>query len=51
MTSPDRDLFETAGSTTDQIDVKISHRIIQLFSEGLYSSSNKAVEELVLQFI
>jgi len=41
------DLFEMAGSTTDQIDVKISHRIIQLFSEGLYSSPNKAVEELV----
>ena len=41
------DLFETAGSETDQIDVKISHRIIQLFSEGLYSSPNKAVEELV----
>ena len=36
-----------AGNTTDQIDVKISLRIIQLFSEGLYSSPNKAVEELV----
>ncbi len=40
-------LFETAGKPTDQIDVRISHRIIQLFSEGLYSSPNKAVEELV----
>jgi len=39
--------FVEAGSPTDQIDVKISHRIIQLFSEGLYSSPNKAVEELV----
>jgi hypothetical protein len=39
--------FETVGQQTDTIDVKISHRIIQLFSEGLYSSSNKAVEELV----
>ena len=39
--------FETVGRQTDTIDVKISHRIIQLFSEGLYSSSNKAVEELV----
>ena len=47
MNSLNRDLFEMAGSTTDQIDVKISHRIIQLFSEGLYSSPNKAVEELV----
>lgn len=41
------DLFTTAGAETDQIDVKISQRIIHLFSEGLYSSPNKAVEELV----
>jgi len=41
------DLFTTEGTETDQIDVKISHRIIQLFSEGLYSSPNKALEELV----
>lgn len=47
MNSLKHGLFETDGSTTDQIDVKISHRIIQLFSEGLYSSPNKAVEELV----
>jgi len=47
MNSSNRDLFERAGSANDQIDVKISHRIIQLFSEGLYSSPNKAVEELV----
>lgn len=40
-------LFTTAGKATDQIDVTISHRIIHLFSEGLYSSPNKAVEELV----
>ncbi len=39
--------FVTAGTATDQIDVRISHRIIQLFSEGLYSSPNKAIEELV----
>ena len=47
MNTSNRELFETAGSTTDQIDVRISLRIIQLFSEGLYSSPNKAVEELV----
>jgi len=47
MNSQKENLFEIAGSKTDQIDVKISHRIIQLFSEGLYSSPNKAVEELV----
>ena len=39
--------FTTAGNKTDHIDVKISLRIIQLFSEGLYSSSNKAMEELI----
>jgi len=39
--------YATAGAETDQIDVRISHRIIQLFSEGLYSSPNKAIEELV----
>jgi len=39
--------FENAGNKTDNIDIKISHRIIQLFSEGLYSSPNKAIEELV----
>jgi hypothetical protein len=39
--------FVTAGTASDHIDVKISHRIIQLFSEGLYSSANKAVEELI----
>lgn len=47
LTKEQESLFEKTGSTTDQIDVKISHRIIQLFSEGLYSSPNKAVEELV----
>ncbi len=39
--------FVSLGRMIDTIDVHISHRIIQLFSEGLYSSSNKAVEELV----
>ena len=42
-----RETFVVVGSSTDQINVKISHRIIKLFSEGLYSSPNKAVEELV----
>ena len=35
------------GKEIASIDVRISYRIIQLFSEGLYSSPNKAVEELV----
>lgn len=39
--------FVLAGEQTDTIDVRISYRIIQLFSEGLYSSPHKAVEELV----
>jgi len=37
----------SVGKRIDHIDVRISHRIIQLFSEGLYSSPNKAIEELV----
>lgn len=47
MNLSNRNLFEITGNTTDQINVEISNRIIQLFSEGLYSSPNKAVEELV----
>ena len=39
--------FYEIGREDGTIDVKISYRIIQLFSEGLYSSPNKAVEELV----
>ncbi len=39
--------FLTAGRNTSTIDVKISNRIIELFSEGLYSSPHKAIEELV----
>src|SRR6185436_15818947 len=39
--------FHAAGSVTDQIKVEISLQIIGLFSEGLYSSPNKAIEELV----
>lgn len=39
--------LETSGKIISTIDVKISHRIIELFSAGLYSSPNKAFEELV----
>ncbi|MDQ3564729.1 MAG: ATP-binding protein [Pseudomonadota bacterium] len=39
--------FASIGSATNTIDVRLSYRIIELFSEGLYASSNKAVEELV----
>ena len=39
--------FVTLGAETATIPVQISYRIIELFSEGLYSSPNKAVEELV----
>ncbi|MCH7728656.1 MAG: ATP-binding protein [Planctomycetes bacterium] len=40
-------VFATTGTQTDTIDVRISFRIIKHFSEGLYSSPNKAIEELV----
>ena len=39
--------FLTAGTRTASIDVRISYRIIDLFSEGLYRSPHKAIEELV----
>lgn len=39
--------IETAGEKIDEIPVEISFRIIELFSAGLYSSPNKAFEELV----
>lgn len=39
--------FHQVGTVTDKINVSISLQIIGLFSEGLYSSPNKAVEELV----
>jgi Histidine kinase-, DNA gyrase B-, and HSP90-like ATPase len=39
--------FYNLGKNKSNIEVRISYRIIQLFSEGLYSSPHKAVEELV----
>jgi hypothetical protein len=39
--------FYTIGKEKSDIEVRISYRIIQLFSEGLYSSPHKAIEELV----
>ena len=41
------DPFYRIGTVTDSVAVRLSYRIIQLFSEGLYSSPNKAIEELV----
>lgn len=39
--------FATAGHETEKIDIRLSYRIVRLFSEGLYASPNKAIEELV----
>lgn len=39
--------FSDVGTKTDSIDVRLSYRIVELFSEGLYASPNKAIEELV----
>src|SRR5438067_13059561 len=44
MTQPK---FATLGTAIDSIDVRLSYRIVELFSEGLYQSPNKAIEELV----
>jgi hypothetical protein len=35
------------GKQAGQIDVRLSYKIVELFSEGLYASPNKAIEELV----
>jgi len=42
-----RQQFYEIGNERSQIEVQISYRIIKLFSEGLYTSPNKAIEELV----
>jgi hypothetical protein len=39
--------FTRAGTVRGTIDVLITYKIIELFSEGLYSSPSKAIEELV----
>lgn len=39
--------FVSIGKQTDTIDVRLSYKIVELFSEGLYASPNKAIEELV----
>src|SRR5690349_17798852 len=43
-TSPD---FASTGTESEKIDVRLSYRIVRLFSEGLYAGPNKAIEELV----
>jgi hypothetical protein len=44
---PKSPTFATSGTETDKIDVRLSFRIVSLFSEGLYASPHKAIEELV----
>jgi hypothetical protein len=39
--------FHEIGSVDDLIDVEVTYQIIGLFSEGLYSTPYKALEELV----
>src|SRR6266516_8130521 len=39
--------FTAIGKTTGTIPVRLSYKIVELFSEGLYASPNKALEELV----
>lgn len=46
MNAPTMD-FSKAGRKIDKITVRISYDIIHLFSEGLYKSPHKAIEELV----
>src|SRR5437867_6554262 len=39
--------FATTGNETEKVDVRLSYRIVRLFSEGLYVSPHKAIEELI----
>jgi len=39
--------IDADGDAVDELEVHISYQIIKLFSEGLYQSPHKAVEELV----
>jgi hypothetical protein len=39
--------FVNTGNEAEKIDVRLSYGIVRLFSEGLYASPNKAIEELV----
>jgi hypothetical protein len=39
--------FAALGSSSEKIAVFLSYKIVELFSEGLYASPNKAIEELV----
>lgn len=39
--------FAKTGKKSGDIEVRLSYRIVELFSEGLYASPNKAIEELV----
>ena len=47
MLMTDQPIFSSIGRATDDIEVRLSYRIVELFSEGLYTSPSKAVEELV----
>lgn len=54
MTSPPEqnpfkphETFATVGDAAGEIPVRIGYRIVELFSDGLYASPNKAIEELV----
>ena len=37
----------SAGKEQSKIGVLLSYKLVQLFSEGLYTTPNKAIEELV----
>src|SRR5438034_11840829 len=39
--------FAVIGKSAGSIDVRLSYKIVELFSEGLYASANKAIDELV----
>jgi len=40
-------MFAKVGTQTENIEVRLSYKIIELFSANMYASPNKAIEELV----
>ena len=42
------DDIETLGAETKRVEVLVSYEVVKLFSEQLYASPIKAIEELVV---
>lgn len=47
MARKDTPIFASTGNEKEKFDVRLSYKIVDLFSKNLYSSPSKAIEELV----